>query len=305
MKGDEGGGFGSVVVLGAGAIGSYYGALLSRKVDVLLVGRREHVEAINSRGLVLSGVVGGRFHVRASEGLKSVPRGCLLLLTTKAHDAEAAIEPVKGLLRPDTTILVLQNGLGNEETVRALVGPALTVVRGLASSGVEFPRPGRVEVKHAGATVLPKDPVGERIRELFESCGLETRLSERMDYEVWRKLAMNCVINPLTAMFRVPNREIASETLADVRGRIVEECRGVAAAEGVALEPSLAEEIASAAASYPNLSSMCQDVVRGRRTEIGFLNGRVSELGRRHGVPTPVNDVMIALVRFMEGRNWT
>ncbi len=305
MKGGEGGGFWSVVVLGAGAIGSYYRALLSRKVDVLLVGRREHVEAINSRGLVLSGVVGGRFHIRASKGLKNVSENCLMLLTTKAHDAEAAIEPVRGLLRPDTTILVLQNGLGNEEIVRAVVGPALTVVRGLSSSGVEFPAPGMVEVMHAGATVLPKGPVGERIRGLFESCGLETRLSEMMDYEVWRKLAMNCVINPLTAIFMVPNREIASEALADVRRGIVEECRGVAAAEGVALEPSLAEEIASAAASYLNLSSMCQDVVKGKRTEIGFLNGRVSELGRRYGVPTPVNDVMTALVRFMEGRSWT
>jgi 2-dehydropantoate 2-reductase len=126
-----------------------------------------------------------------------------------------------------------------------------------------------------------------------------------MDIEVWRKLTMNCVINPLTALFRVPNTEIAVEGLREIRRSIVDECIRVAEREGVILEGDLEGEISRAAASYSNISSMCQDIMRGRRTEIGFLNGKVSELGRRHGVATPVNDVLTSLIRFMEGKEWS
>jgi 2-dehydropantoate 2-reductase len=106
-------------------------------------------------------------------------------------------------------------------------------------------------------------------------------------------------------VFRVPNTEIAVEGLREVRRDIVDECVMVAEREGVHIEGDLEEEISKAAASYSNLSSMCQDIKKGRRTEIGFLNGKVCELGRRHGVATPVNDVLTSLIRFMEGKEWS
>ena len=295
-------GFSNVIVLGAGAIGSYYGCLLSREADVLLVGRKLHVEAVNAGGLEVSGAVRGVFDVKASTELKAAPRDSLLLVTTKAHDLAEAIKGVRGLLASDTTVLVLQNGLGNEAIAGDLIDQRVTLVRGLASSGVEFLRPGKIEVKLAGETVLSRTPAGLRIKRLFDSCGLETRLTDRMDYEIWRKLALNCVINPLTALFMVPNKEIAADSLEGVRRGVVDECLRVAREEGVELDPALADEVTEAAASYSNLSSMCQDVIRGRRTEIDFLNGRISELGRQHGIPTPVNDVLSALIRFMEGK---
>ena len=302
MAENEGAGFTCVIVLGAGAIGSYYGALLSERIDVLLIGRRSHVNAINARGLVVSGVMGGRFHIGASTELRGIPQGSLILLTTKAQESETAIKGVKELLNPHTTILVLQNGLGNEDLVRSLVDPGIEVVRGLASSGVEFLTPGEIEVKLVGETVLPRTATGERIKHLFDSCGLETRLSDRMDVDIWRKLTLNCVVNPLTAIFRVPNNEVAAEPLREVRRRIVDECIEVAREEGIALNPSLAEDVTRAVARYSNLSSMCQDMIKGKSTEIDFLNGRVAELGREHGIATPMNGVMAALIRFMEGR---
>ena len=297
-------GFTRVIIVGAGAIGSYYGSMLSRKADVLLVARRGHVEAVSSHGLEVTGAVEGTFDLGATTELKGIPEGSLVILTTKAYDIEEAVNGFKELLRPDTTLLALQNGLGNEELVHSLVGPDVEVVRGLASTGVEFLSPGRIEVKLVRETVLPKTATGERIGRLFEMCGLDVRLSSRMDVEIWRKLTMNCVINPLTALFRVPNTEIAVEGLREVRRGIVDECVRVAEKEGVRLEGDLEEEIAKAAASYSNISSMCQDIMRGRRTEIGFLNGKVCELGRRHGVATPVNDVITSRIRFMEGKEW-
>jgi 2-dehydropantoate 2-reductase len=305
MAKSKGTGFRQVIVLGAGAIGSYYGALLSRGATVHLIGRKDHVDAINARGLVVSGALEGRFLIRASTHLDNVSQGSLIMLTTKTHDSETAVRGVREILKPDTTILVLQNGFGNEALVRALVDPRVEVVRGLASSGVEFLVPGKIEVKFSGQTVLPKTPTGERIKRVFDSCGLETRLAERMDVEIWRKLTLNCVINPLTALFRVPNKEIAKDSLHEVRRRIIDECVGVAKGEGVTLDPSIVEEVKSALVLYSNRSSMCQDIIKGKRTEIDFLNNKISELGRKHGVPTPINDTLTALIRFMEGREWT
>ena len=301
----EGLDFTNVIVMGAGAIGSYYGSMLSRRADVLLVGRQGHVEAVNTRGLEVTGADEGTFRLDATTELSGVPEGSLIVLTTKAYDIEEAVEGFRGLLRPDTVILVLQNGLGNEGLVQSLVGPDVDVVRGLASTGVEFQSPGRIDVKLVRDTVLQRTEAGERVGRLFTSCGLGVQLSDRIDVEVWRKLVMNCVINPLTALFRVPNKEIAVEGLREVRRGIVDECVRVAKEERVLLEGDLEEQIAKAAASYSNISSMCQDVMRGRRTEIGFLNGKVCELGRRHGVATPVNDVITSLIRFMEGKEWS
>lgn len=298
-------GFSRVIVLGAGAIGSYYGAILSQNCETLLVGRREHAEAIRRRGLIVTGSINQTYHPETSTEIVDVPAHCLIIVTTKAFDTEGAVRGIKELLRPDTTVLVLQNGLGNEEFVRALVDPRVAVVRGLTSTGVEFLAPGRIDVKLLTETVLPATSSGERIETLFVSCGLGVRLTDRLEYEVWRKLAMNCVINPLSAIFRVPDRDIVADSLRDVRNGIVEECIRVAEREGVTLEPSLVDEITKAAAAYSNVSSMCQDILRVRRTEIDFINGMVVELGKRHGIPTPVNGVITDLIRFMEGKEWT
>lgn len=296
--------FETVIILGAGALGSYYGSLLSRVIDVLLIGRAPHIEAINEHGLVVSGEIKATHKVQASTKLTSIPEKALLMVTTKAYDLEAAVRSVRHLLRSDTTVLVLQNGLGIEAIARSMVTQG-EVVRGLASTGVELPAPGRIEVKLVRKTVFPATPTGKRLWRLFGACGLEVHLAEDMEAEVWRKLVMNCVINPLSALFRVPNSAIATDHLRAVREGVVEECLNVAEAEGVVLDPSIADEITKAAASYSNVSSMCQDILKGRRTEIDFLNGMVVELGRRHGIATPVNDTLAHLVRFMEGRKWT
>ena len=294
-----------VIVLGAGAIGSFYGTLLSRKIDVLLVGRRSHVDAINEGGLIVLDAIRGVFHVRAFDELRSIPDKSLIILATKAQASEKAVGGIRHLLRPGARILILQNGLGNEELVKEQVSPDVEIIRGLCSSAVEFMLPGEICVKHIRETVLPRTPTGVRIKYLFDSCGLETRLSDEMNVEIWRKLTLNCVINPLTAIFRLHNDEIASNSLRKVKSMIIKECIEVAIGEGVNLSPVTVEEVDAAAASYSNLSSMCQDILRGRKTEIDFLNGKISDLGRRHGVDMPANDVMVAFIRFMEGRRWT
>jgi len=289
-----------VIVIGAGAIGSYYGALLSKRSDVLLVGRRPHVEAINSKGLVLSGETEGLFNMKATTKVDEVLPSSLILLTTKAYDSEEAISSIKDRLGKNVTIVVLQNGLGNEEIVKEVVGDKTEVVRALTTSGVEFAEPGRITVKLVGETTLGRVETSERIAELFNSCGLKTQLSDNMPLELWSKLAMNCVINPLSAILGVPDKEIAANSLSILRRRIVEECIGVGRAEGAKLDMGILDRLEGVIPTYENYSSMCQDLMKGKRTEIDFLNGKVVEVGRRHGIPTPVNETITSLIKFLE-----
>ncbi len=152
-----------------------------------------------------------------------------------------------------------------------------------------------------GETILEPTAMGERIAALFTESGLKARVSKAMDYDIWRKLIVNCVVNPLTAILRVRNKEIIVDSLKQVRQGIVEECLAVGKAEGIAFPPAIADAIDRTIARYTNVSSMCQDIMKGKTTEIDFLNGKVVELGKTHNIPTPYNDVMVSLIKFVEG----
>ncbi len=293
--------FNKIFVLGAGAIGSSYGALLSRKNDVTLIGNKAHVEAIQSKGLTLSGDVQGRFFTRAETKIREIPAETLILLTTKAHDSESAIKEIKGLLKNDTVILILQNGLGNKELVKGLVGDRISVVRGLAKAAAEFLEPGRINFWN-GEMVLEQTDNGKEIAALFNESGLIARVSNGMESEIWNKLVVNCVVNPLTAILRVRDNAIAADSLKQLRHRIVEECVEVGKREGMTFQPNLKESIDKDLTKYSNFSSMCQDIMKGKRTEIDFLNGKIVELGKKHNIPTPANEAMICLIRFLEER---
>jgi 2-dehydropantoate 2-reductase len=123
-----------------------------------------------------------------------------------------------------------------------------------------------------------------------------------MESEIWNKLVVNCVVNPLTAILQVRDTEIAADSLKRLRHRIVEECVEVGKREGITFQPNLKESIDKDLTKYSNFSSMCQDIMKGKRTEIDFLNGKIVELGQKHNIHTPVNEAMICLIRFLEER---
>jgi 2-dehydropantoate 2-reductase len=291
--------FSRIFILGAGAIGSIYGALLSEKTDVSLVGNKAHVEAINAEGLTIAGDIKKIFFPTAVTEIKSIPEKALIILTTKAYDSAEAIRRIRGLLMKDTVILVLQNGIGNEEIVRQLVAKKGTVMRGLTTMAAEFVEPGKIKF-WSGETIIESHEDSRKIVNIFNLCGLKSRLSDDINREVWNKLVANCVINPLTALFHVRNCEILGESLRNVRHDIVEECVKVAEAEGIVLPQHLAERIDKQLANYTNFSSMYQDLVKGNRTEIDFLNGKIVELGKKHLIQTPLNETLVSFIKFME-----
>jgi 2-dehydropantoate 2-reductase len=293
--------FRKIFVLGAGAIGSSLAALLSRKNDVTLIGNKAHVDAVNSNRLILEGDFAGRFSLKAETSIKEISPNSLILLTTKAYDLTRTIADLKHILKDDTVILVLQNGIQIKELAQETAKNEIQVVRGLILMAAEFFEPGKIRLWN-GEIIVERSEIGEKITELFHESELKTRVSEYILFEEWNKLVVNCVINPLTAILRVRNNEITSDNLKEIRHKIVEECVQVGKAEGIRFKPDLEREINRKILSYTNYSSMYQDIFKRKETEIDFLNGIIVKLGKKHGIPTSANETMVGLIKFMEAQ---
>lgn len=292
-----------IVVYGAGAIGSVYGALLSTAHDVTLVTREAHAAAINASGLRLSGAEARTYGVRAVSALTALAPETLVLLTTKVSGNEAAARDLAPLLRPDTIILCVQNGLYGEDVVKAAIGERCRVLRAITHFGAIFRTPGVVELKVRSYTSIENSPVSAAIANAFAGCGLDVRVTDRIKDEMWRKLVVNCVINPINAITRTEVGAIADERLNPLKRLIVDECVRVARRDGVELEGDLVSAINEGYRASKNLSSMQQDLLKGRRTEIGFLNGAVVRLGAKYGIDCPVNQALTGIIMAMETEN--
>ena len=292
----------NVVVLGAGAIGTLYGARLSATNDVTLVARKEHVDRIRTDGVRITGLEDATCRVNASTEVRALAGDAVILLTTKVTGSEAAVRPIVDLVTPDTTIVCLQNGLNSEDIVAALVGSRCVVVRGITHFGATFVAPGVVALKAVGHTLLAPSARSRQIAQVLTESRLDGRVSDRMKDEIWRKLIFNCVVNPLTAMTRMEVGWISDERLNPLKHAIVDECVQVAKKDGVVFDVDFVRIVNDTFRPSRNLSSMHQDLLRGKRTEIDYLNGAVVELGRKHGVPCPVNQSLVTMIRALEGR---
>ncbi len=291
--------FNKIFILGAGGIGSAFGALLSRRNEVTLIGRNDHVDVVKTNGLTLSGDAKGSFFVEAETAITEVPSDSLILLTTKAHDAARAVAGIRSMLRNDTVILVLPNGLGIKDIVEKAVEDTAEVIRGLVTSAAEFFEPGKISFWQ-GETVLESTQTSKRIARVLSESGLKTVISDDMQEEIWKKLLVNCVLNPLTTILQVRNNEILLDSLKEIRHEIIRECVAVGESEGTHFEQNLEKCVERKIARYTNYSSMYQDIMKQGKTEIDFLNGKIVELGRKHNVPTPVNEALVGLIKYLE-----
>lgn len=289
------------VVYGAGALGSYLGARLAAGggLPVTLVARRAHAEAIRARGLAVGGreeflVPPGKLEVRAEPAAPG--RGALVLVTVKLPDLAAAGRALAALARPDALFLLVQNGLAGRELFLAGAGRELAATRAIASCGVDLVAPGRVEY-WGGGLALERSARSAELAALFARAGVECSQSPDFPRALWKKLAVNCVANPLTALTGARNREIVTPELAALRSSVVEEVRRLAAAEGRSLPADLAARIDEALAASGNRSSMVQDLERGRPTEIEYLNGFVAARSAELGLEAPANAALAALIR--------
>lgn len=296
---------GSVIVFGAGSLGSLIGGLLARNPDanVTLVGRDPHIAAIRDAGLGIEGAVTERVFLDAHT---TVPESAdLAIVTVKSFDTKIAGRALSdcGL----TTVLSLQNGIGNEETLVEELGEDVSVLAGTCTYGAMRTDPGHVRCTGIGEIVLGPTEQRDtgrmdranRIGRLFERAGLNTTVADDMPRRLWEKLAVNAGINAPTALARIENGALADSPVRETARRAARETARVARFEGV----NLPDEAAIAAletvieATAQNRSSMLQDVQMGRRTEIDSINGYVAEC---NAVTTPVNRTLAQLLRAWE-----
>jgi len=292
--------FDKIFVLGAGAIGSTYGALLSKKFDVVLFGEKKHIERINQKGLEIC--IGKRkmvIKLKAEEKIQKIPPKTLILLSTKAHQTEKALKEIKGKLKKDTLILILQNGLRNKALARKIVGKKIRVERAIVYTASEFLGPGKIR-SWPKKTLLPKNKISKEIKKAFQSCGLEVELSKDFKKEVWEKLIINSVLGPLAALFKIKNNQVTDNRLKRARELLIEECLRVSQAEGIKIGKNFKRDFEKKISKYTNYPSMCQDIINGQETEIDFLNGEIIKLAKKNGIDVPVNETLYSLIKFLQ-----
>ena len=299
-----------VAVVGAGAVGGYFGAMLARKgAPVIMIGRRAFVEAVQKSGIFLDAVqFKESVRVEASTELQDVRGAEIVLFCVKTTDNAATAGALAPLLAPGALVVSLQNGVDNTEQIRAASGmEALPAVVYVAAS---VPEPGRV--KHVGRgdlVVGPRNPESERISALFERAGVGCRISDNIAGELWTKLTWNCALNAVSALGRAKYGQIAAS--ADAR-KVVEAAvyEVLAVAKAANVHPpgfedpqvALTGSFKIATQMAEALSSTAQDMNRGKRTEIDSLNGYIARRGVELGVSTPINHALYTLVKLAEGR---
>jgi 2-dehydropantoate 2-reductase len=306
-----------VAVMGAGAVGSYFGGMLARAgVEVTLIGRPAHAEAIRRDGLLLDTTTfRERVRVNASTDPAAVANADFVLFCVKMTDTEIASRALAPHLAPGAIMVSLQNGVDNVERIRAASG--IDAIPTVVYIAVALPEPGHVEhlargelavgelSKERGATESPSERC-QRVAELFTGAGVPCRISSDIEADLWSKFVRNCAGNAVAAIAQTTYGEAAREPHSrEVMARLIEETVAVARASGVRLpDTDFVQTGLEFLESMVNAtSSTAMDIARGKPTEIDSLNGLVVSRGVELGIATPVSFTVHALVKLLEARN--
>jgi 2-dehydropantoate 2-reductase len=305
----------AVAVLGAGAVGSYFGAMLARAgAPVTLIGRSPHVEAVTRDGLDLDSVrFRERIRINATVDVAAARDARIVLLCVKTPDTEEAAKLLSPHLAAGATVVSMQNGVDNVVRIREASG--IDAVPAVVYVAVEMTGPGAIRHTGRGDLIVGnpsggcEDPLWRdrclTISDLFTRAGVPCRVSSDIVADLWTKLVMNCAYNAISALSRTRYGPLVKEPLArELMRRLVDEILCVARARRIRMpnESDLVEAVWRLGDGMPGaISSTAQDIAAGRRTEIDSLNGYVARLGAELGVPTPVNQTLHSLVKLLEG----
>ena len=298
----------NIVIFGAGAIGSLFGAYLSKNNNVLLIGRKSHVCAIKKKGLKIDGKKKIKVKINAEESVDNLTfKPDLFVLTVKSYDTESAIKQAKKIINENTTVLSLQNGLDNIDRIKKYI-KAEKIIAGVTTHGAFFSEPGLIRHTGIGITVVgelnnKKTNRINVIKNNFNKCGIETTISKNIFEELWYKAIINSSINPLTTIFRCKNGYLLKNPiLKKLTGKICEESTRIGNSEGfdVSYKNVLEKTFDVIKKTSDNYSSMLQSIKKGSKTEIGSINGKLVEYGKKNNVETFLNEVLIYSVSLIK-----
>jgi 2-dehydropantoate 2-reductase len=297
-----------VAVVGAGAVGGYFGGMLVRAgVPVVMIGRPAFVEAVKRSGLFLDTTQFKETVYPEVSTELDVVAGCdIVLFCVKATGTAAVSKRLAAHLTTGAIVVSLQNGVNNVQDIREASG--VDAVAAVVYVAAAVPSPGTVKHGGRGDLVIgPPNPRAESIASLFASANVLCRISENIEAELWTKLVWNCAFNAVSGLGLATYDQIAqnSEARKVVEAAVYET---LAVAHGKGICPARFEDPAETIAAAFKVtewmmgtrSSTAQDMARGKRTEIAALNGYVVQLGAQLGVSTPVNQALYALVKLQE-----
>jgi 2-dehydropantoate 2-reductase len=301
-----------IAVIGAGAMGSVFGARLqSPGVALVLFDINEaHIQAIRARGLALGDADGERrVTIDATADIAEVTDADLALVLVDCNATTEIAPLLPGVLTKDGIALTLQNGIGNVEALAAVLGPQ-RVVAGSTFNSAAFIAPGHVRHTNVGPTVIgmPEGPPTERVRALaaqLSAAGFPTVASDNAMGHVWSKFVLNCAINPVSALTGLRGGEIVRHPpTARLLEHLLDEVLAVAAAKGIRLpDADLRSHVLDHAFERYNRPSMLQHVESGRRTEIEALNGALVREASALGIAVPYNEAIWAAVSGIDARH--
>ena len=289
-----------VAVVGAGAVGCYFGGMLARAgAPVTLIGRPRHTDAIAAQGLLLDTLqFQERVAVGAATELAAAREAGLVLFCVKTVDTETASEALRPHLAAGATVISLQNGVDNVERMRRAAG--IQAIPAVVYVAAAMAGPGHVRHSGRGDLILGG---AENFADLFQRAGVPCRVSATIHQDLWVKMILNCAYNAISALTRARyGRMIQTPSIRDLMDRAVEEAVAVGRAEGVALTEAAMIQAAHnlGEAMSGATSSTAQDIERAKPTEIDSLNGYLVRSGERQGIPTPINRTLWALIKLLE-----
>src|SRR5215475_10152923 len=297
-----------IAVVGAGAVGGYFGGMLARAgAPVVFIGRPAFVDVVEREGLLLDTVqFKEKVKVAASTELAAAHDAEIVLFCVKPTDTTSTAHELAPLLAKNALVVSMQNGVDNAELIRAASG--LHAMAAAVYVAASVPSPG--VVKHVGRgdlVVGPKNLATEKVAAVFERASVACKISDHLATELWTKLVWNCGLNAVSALGKATYGDIiANEDARQLVEGAVFEVIFVAEAAGVHL-PLFEDPKAAMAGAYriaesmaATRSSTAQDMMRGKKTEIDSLNGFIVRKGRELGVPTPINHALFTLVKLVE-----
>lgn len=291
-----------IAIMGAGAVGSYYGALLARAGHaVTLIGRAAHVEAIHHKGLMLETASGREtFEVTASTSVSALKDAELVLFCVKSTDTETAGAAMAPVLSDAAVVMSLQNGVDNASRLAAILGREVIPV--VVYAAVAMAGPGHARHHGRGELALGASPMSETLARLFHDAGIPAKVSDNVIGMLWAKLVINCAWNAVSAIAQQPYGALrAIDGVWEMVLAVVAECQAVAQVCEVTLPGDLPGAVLAIAESMAGQrSSTAQDLARARPSEIEHLNGFIVRQGQAHGIDTPVNHTLLVLVRALE-----
>lgn len=298
----------NILIVGAGAIGSLVGALLSQRNTVVLVGRAPHITTIQHEGLTIKGKTQIHVSIPALETLEKISISPdLILITVKSYDTEAACRQILPFVHDDTMIMTLQNGLDNIEKIGQYIQKS-HILAGVTMNGALISKPGEIQHTGKGETILGTADGRwsrqlETILSIFKDAGIQARISDDIGREIWMKAIINSSINPITAFLGCKNGYLLENPiLKNIVEQVCLESTTIASSEGIPVSPTemIEKTMRVIRDTAQNYSSMMQSVRQGKKTEIDSINGALMRTGIKHDIDVSLNKILMEVITSLQ-----